>query len=335
MTNQVINQSISNNANPSSASIMVHDGSYFNMREFRKFSTLPETAWKYLDSVLIRTAKEELNGIIDLNSRESTNVTFDGRTASVYTRERISEVGNATISVSPDTSGDSAIVAMDTCGVPMLVTYKDFTLDTSAMKRAERIGIPLQTTLVEEATRSVSRAVENTLFNGEIEGNGATAYGYTRYPYRGVTTISDWSLIATTPDTILSDVNNMITISLAANHYGPWILYIPWQYYSRLNEDYTIGSTPVSTNRSILTRLKELPMLEDVKVTKFLENNNVVLVEMSSSTVQMINGMPMRVVEWEAPGVPYWNRKFKVLTMMIPFIISDYKGQCGVIHGSV
>lgn len=318
-----------------SAMMNVYNGVHFDMSSYRKLASLPERAWDYIDDVLIRTAKEELNGVADLNARAQTNVTFDGMSSSVYTRERISEVGSANVAVSPDTSADSGVLAMDSIGIPMVVTYKDFFVNTKKMAMAARVGLPLQTALVEEATRSVSRKLEENLFVGNVRANGSTAYGYTTFPDRQTFTISDWANVATTPEVILGNLISMVSLSMQANHFGPWMLYIPWQYQAKLLEDYTVGAVPVSTNRSIRERLLEITGLEDIKTSQYLPNNNIVLVEMSSSTVQMINAMPMRAVQWEAPGSPNWEHKFKVLTIAVPFLMSDYKGQCGIVHGSV
>jgi len=316
------------------AMMSLYDGVQFNVKKYRSLEMLPERAWRYIDDSLIRVAKEELSGVADLNTRPGLSVNFDGMSASLYTRERVSEMGAANIAVSPDTVADSGRLIMDDISVPLMVTYKDFFVNTKRMAMASRVGLPLQTATVEEATRSVSRHLEDTLFNGTWRARGHNIYGYTTFPDRNTYTIAT-SWTTADPEDILSDVISMMELSMQANHFGPWLLYIPWQYRARLQEDYTVGATPVSTNRSIQARLKELEGLEDIKVSRYLANDNVVLVEMSSSTVQMINGMPMRAVQWEAPGSPNWEHKFKVLTIAVPFLMSDYEGNCGIVHGSV
>lgn len=317
------------------AMMALYNGTRIDFRKYRSFETLPQQAWEYIDETLIRTAKENLVGIADLQSRPGTSINFDGMTASVYTKKRVSEVGAANIAVSPDTSANSAILDMSDVSVPMVVTYKDFHINIKQMAMASRIGLPLEASLVEEATRSVSRTLEDTLFNGNVKANGATAYGYTTFPDRQTYTIPiSWATAL--PSLVLADVNNMISLSMQANYFGPWMLYIPWQYQVRLNEDYLSGSTgdyPVSG--SIQDRLMTLPNLLGIKVSNYLANDNIVLVEMTSDTVQLINGMPMRVVAWEPPGTPNWEHKFKVMTMSVPMLISDYNGGCGIIHGSV
>ena len=316
------------------AVMAMYNGSLIDFRRYRSFETLPKIAWEYIDDVLIRVAKENLVGIADLNSYPSTSVTFDGMSASVYTRKRASEVGTAAIAVTPDTRSDAAILDLDDLSVPILVTYKDFRVNTKQMAMASRVGLPLETSLVEEATVSVTRTLENTLFNGNIKASGSTLYGYTTFPERKTYTLpASWATAQ--PDAILKDVNNMMSLSMQANHFGPWVLYIPWQYQVSLNEDYTVGTNDYPVTGSIQNRLEQLPNLDAIKVSNALANDNVVLVEMTSSTVQLINGMPMRALAWEPPGSPNWDHLFKVMTMAVPFLISDYQGNCGIVHGSV
>lgn len=316
------------------AMMALYKGTRIDFRQYRKLETLPKEAWEYIDNQLIRTAKENLVGIADLNLHASTNITYDGMASSVYTRKRISEIGAAVNNVSPDASSDSARLVMDDLSVPMVVTYKDFNINTHEMAMATRVGLPLGFSLVEEATRSVARKIEDNLFNGTFTANGATAYGYTTFPSRQQYTIAPgWA--TADPKEIVDDVNNMMSLSMQANHFGPWVLYIPWQYQTRLNQDYLTGSAadyPVAG--SIRNRLLNLPGLEGIRVTQFLANDNALLVEMTSDTVILINGMPIRAVAWEPPGTPNWDHKFKVLTIAVPMMIADKKGQCGIIHGS-
>jgi uncharacterized linocin/CFP29 family protein len=304
-------------------------------RVYRSLETLPREAWEYIDDTLIRTAKENLVGIADLNNPAyGLAIAYDGMSSSVYTRKRISEIGSAVTNVSPDAQSASSRLLLDDLSVPMLVTYKDFNINTHEASMAARVGLPLSFALVEEATRSVARKLEDNLFNGSIQANGATAYGYTTFPQRQTFTIST-SWATAQPDEIMNDVNNMMSLSMQANHFGPWMLYIPWQYQVRLNEDYHIGIGDYPVAGSIRTRLMELPGLLNIKVSNYVANDTAILVEMTSDTVNLINGMDMRAVAWEPPGTPNWDHKFKVMTIAVPLLIADKKGQCGIVHGSV
>lgn len=330
--------------NAETAMFLMHGGVMMNAekyaRVYRSFETLPKEAWEEIDDTVIRTAKENLVGIADLNANENTNKFYDGMSASVYTHKRISEVGPATVGVNPDKSSDTSILEMDDLTVPMLVTWKDFTLNTNQVAMANRVGLPLGYSLVEEATRSVARKLEENLFTATIHANSSTMYGYCTYPDRQTYTLDPtWAdpvpANQATPEEIMEDVNNMMTLSMEQNHFGPWMLYIPWQYQARLNQDYLVTTNQYPGVGSIRSRLMQLPNLIDIRVGTYVPDNTVVLVEMSSSTIILINGMPIRALAWEPPGTPNWDHKFKVMTITVPLIISDYINQCGIIHGSV
>jgi hypothetical protein len=127
----------------------------------------------------------------------------------------------------------------------------------------------------------------------------------------------------------------MMAESLKKHHRGPWILYIPWDYQIRLNEDYHIGTGDYPVAGSIRSRLMELPGLLSIRVSHYMPSNTAVLVEMTNSTVMLINAMDMQAVAWEPPGVPYWNHKFKVMTMAVPMMMDDYDQNCGIVLGTV
>ena len=330
--------------NRETAAFLMHGGKMVNSekyeRVYRSFETLPKEAWEEIDDTVIMTAKENLVGIADLMANSNTNKFYDGMSASVYTHKRISEVGPATVGVNPDKTSDTSILQMNDLTVPMLVTWKDFTLNTAQVAMANRAGLPLGFSLVEEATRSVARKLEENLFTAEIPANGATMYGYCTYPDRQTYTILEpWYDVLpadqATPEEIMNDVNNMMTLSMEQNHFGPWMLYIPWQYQARLNQDYLTTTNQYPGVGSIRSRLMQLPNLIDVRVGTYVPDDTVVLVEMSSSTVILINGMPIRALAWEPPGTPNWDHKFKVMTITVPLLISDYVHQCGIVHGSV
>lgn len=349
MSENKTNMEVVNNVSPSgsvAAALMnSYNGVGFDIAKYRptdmvNAESLPERAWKYIDERLIAVAKSELVGIADLNSRPDTNVSFDGLSSTVYTRERVSNMSDANMAVSPDTRGESGALDFDSIGVPLVVTYKDFPVNTKQMAEAARVGLPLRTQLVEEATRSVSRLLEETLFNGKYTAAGSTIYGYTEFPDRNIGTLTgDWSVVGTTPEEIFDDVNKMVNASMADNHFGPWVLYIPWEYSVRLNEDYLVTTNNYPNVGSIRERIMQIPGLEAIHVSKNLNGvtttGEVVLVEMSSSTVQVINGMPFTVVDWEPAGSPNWSHTFKAMTISVPFLYSDYSGQCGIVHYSV
>lgn len=295
-------------------------------------AALPARIWETIDQTILRVAKQELVGIADLNRAPGIAMNFDGMTASVYTLWRASKMSPAHTAMSPDTRGEADILDFDSTSVPLPVTVKDFWLNTKQTSTANANGISLAQYATEEATFQVSNLLEETLFNGNFVAAGSTVYGYTTFPARQTYTITDWTTAA--PEDIFHEVNAMVHASMDANHFGPWILYIPWEYSLRLNEDYTTGAVPTPLAQTIQQRLLQINNLSAIRVSKHLATNNVVLVEMSQRTVRLINGIPMTAIDWEPPGSPNWNHNYKVIAMSVPLLISDYEGQCGIVHGT-
>ena len=70
----------------------------------------------------------------------------------------------------------------------------------------------------------------------------------------------------------------------------------------------------------------------DIKVADFLTADNVVLVQLQSDTVRIVNGMGVKVVQWDVDGGMAVN--FKVMAIIVPQLRADQSGRCGIIHGS-
>jgi hypothetical protein len=131
---------------------------------------------------------------------------------------------------------------------------------------------------------------------------------------------------ATSGATILESVLAMKQASINNYHYGPWKLYIPTAYETRLDNDYDT-TTPGTTIRE---RIMKIDGITGIKVVDTLATDNVLLVEMSSQTVRLVRGMPLQNVEWSEEG--RFIRKYKVMTIEVPQIRSDQNGKTGIVH---
>jgi len=54
------------------------------------------------------------------------------------------------------------------------------------------------------------------------------------------------------------------------------------------------------------------------------------MVQMTSNVVRIVNGMPIQNVEWKSEGQFVGN--YKVMTIQVPQIRSDYNGNTGLVH---
>jgi len=118
-------------------------------------------------------------------------------------------------------------------------------------------------------------------------------------------------------------------MSIDARHYGPWMLYIPTAYQTVMGEDYTAGYP-----KSIRQRILEVEGIKGIKVIDTLPANNVVLVEMQTSTVRLVQGMATQVVQWQV-GSSLSPTEYKGLRIAVPQVRVDQSGRSGIVHGSV
>jgi hypothetical protein len=159
-----------------------------------------------------------------------------------------------------------------------------------------------------------------------------TIYSYVNHPDRNTVTLSTYGgwddNSATTGADILNSVLAMKQTSIDNYHYGPWQLYIPTAYETRLDNDYDT-TTPGTTIRE---RILKIGGIEGIKVIDTLTADNVLMVQMTSDVVRLVRGMGMQNVEWQTEG--RFINKYKVLTIQVPQIRSDQNGKTGIVHMS-
>jgi hypothetical protein len=135
-----------------------------------------------------------------------------------------------------------------------------------------------------------------------------------------------WTDSSMTGALILDNVAAMKQASIDAKHYGSWILYIPGNYETKMDEDY---STSKGTN-TIRERILQIAGITDVKVVDTLADDNVLLIQMTADTVRLINGMSITNVEWNSPDK--FINKYKVLAIQVPQLRADQDNNSGITH---
>jgi len=124
---------------------------------------------------------------------------------------------------------------------------------------------------------------------------------------------------------ILADVQLMKVASIAAKHFGPWVLYVPTNFETRLDNDFKDAS-----DKSTRSRILEINGVTEIKVSDTLTSSNVLLVQMTSDVIRVVEGMAMQTLEWSAEGGMVHN--FKVMAIMVPQIRADQYGNSGIVH---
>jgi uncharacterized linocin/CFP29 family protein len=294
-------------------------------------TTLRKDEWKQYDEAVLKAALRRLQGVADL---ERLGLVFDlqgkGMSKTILEWETASDMGDASMNMDAVNRGDTDRPEYVLNGLPLPIIFKDFDINLRVLEASRNGGSPLDTTNAEAAAEKVAEKAENMLFNGasSYSFGGRTIYGYTDYPDRNTYTLgTDWA--SDTGQNILTDVRGMKAAAIADRHHGPYILYIPTAYETKMDDDYYIAT---DTHQTIRQRILSIANIMDVKVSDYLTTGNVLLVEMAPTTVRLVKGLGITNLQWEESGG--LKLLYKVMTIMVPQIRSNQDGKCGIVHAS-
>lgn len=299
-----------------------------NMNTLRTNDTLRKDEWKHFDSVLLPVAQNRLIAVGDLMARGLTYNVPNGMGTTVFQYEDVSDTIAAEMSMDAVTKGQNDRPEFDINSLPLPILHKDFQFNIRVLSASRKLGQPLDTTMAELSARKVAELQEEQLITGTSSFNygGGTIYGYMDAPNRNTVTLSEnWDAAGKTGEEILTDVLNMKQASINANHYGPWVIYIPTAYETAIDADFKSNS-----DKTIRQRILEVSGIQSVKVADKLTANNVLMVQMSSDVVREIIGLPLTTVEWQTEGNTIFH--FKVMTIAVPQVRSDQDGNSGITH---
>lgn len=287
--------------------------------------------WLDIDRRVISIATDRLTAIQDLTGRGLVHsLGTIGQTVSLW--DRSSDMTPADVNMSGVSQGEEDTPAFETDQVPVPIVHKNFRVNIRRLEASRRMGESIDTTASEIASRVVSEGSEDLLFSGSpIKVEGGQIYGYTNHPNRNTFTISDWSSGSTTGEDIVDDVQSMLAIARADKYHGPFVLYIPGEYETKMDEDYRQG-TGTSDTRTIRERILALAAIEDIKVADRLSDGNVTLVQLTRDVVDLAIAQDIATVQWTSQGG--MQEHFKVMAVWVPRVKSDYDGQSGIVHGS-
>lgn len=307
--------------------------SNMDVSALRTHAVLRKEEWLLLDKAVLTVARERLNVVADLFSN---NLTFDvpnGMGTTIIQHQTQSEMIAAEVSMDGVTRGNYDHLTYNLISTPLPITHSDFQITARHLAASRNGGVSLDVSMAEEAARQVAETLETTLLNGNTSGDvlgfgssSAQLFGYTNRTGRNTVTLSEvWDISTKTGEEILADVIAMINASHAARMFGPFMLYVPQAYWVQLMEDFKANS-----DKTVMQRIKELPDIIDVKPADKLTADNVLLVQMTKSNVDMAVGMQPTVVAWETQGGMVLN--FKVMAIMVPRIKLDHGDRSGVTH---
>lgn len=299
-----------------------------NVNSMQANSTLRRDEWKALDEAVLRIARERVTGINDLRTRNLTLPLANAMGHTVLEYHDMSDPLEAKMSMDGLTRGENARPEFGTNYLPLPIIHADYGINARVLSASRNMGNGIDVSLAEAAARRVVEKLENLLFTNTTYsfGNG-TIYSYLNHPRRNTVTLEvQWTGSAITPELIKKDVLAMKQAMLDAKKYGPYVVYIPGNYETVLDEDYD-KTTPGTTLRE---RLLKISGIEEIKVSDHLTDHNVIMVNMTTDTVRLVDGMAPTNVQWDSQGGMVTD--YKVMAIQVPQIRADQNGNCGVVH---
>lgn len=304
----------------------------FDVQCLRTNTTLRKDEWEMLDTIIIEVARNRLRAAQDLFARGLVKP-VDGMATTILQWQTQSRTGEVNVNMDPQVEGRSEALNFELEQLPLPIFSADYQIGLRQLNISRRNGnAGLDTLMAAQKSLDIAEKVEDTLINGLIYGGlnyayaGATVYGYTTFPDRATTTITDWTVA--TGAAIVTQVLAMVQAQFNQKSFGSYTLYIPLAYATALQEDYKAES-----DDTIEERIMAIKEIDSIKVLDLLTTNNVLLVQLTSDKVQMVEGMPFSNVQWDEKGG--MTSHFAIMTIMVPRLFKDQDGNTGIVHGSV
>lgn len=294
-----------------------------NINSFRSNTVLRKDEWKEFDTQVVEIARENLVMTGFLMQRGLTRSMPNAMGTTVLEWEKISDMEGAELNMNGLSRTDNDGVSYQTESMPIPIIHKDFSLNARQLYVSRKLGTGLDTTQVTIATRKVAERIEDLIFNGaKLAATNGNIYGLRTHPNRvaGSLTVS-WATAS--GEQMVSDVLRMIDALVAKNQRGPFLLLVNTSVDTRMGNDYKANS-----DKTIRSRIAEIPGIAGIMASSRVPIGEVMLVQLSQETIQMIDGIQPTVIAWNSHGGMQLH--FKVLAIMLPRIRADFLSQSGI-----
>lgn len=308
-----------------------------NADPFAENATLRKDEWEQIDARVNEVMRQRLTVVSDLRSRGLVQRVSIG---SVLRRtERLADFDDAQVSFDGDTAPERDRPDYLAEVIPVPVIAKDFEVNWRQLAASRERGEPLDVTAAALAARKVADKIQDLCANGFNMGPGTNpTSGTDGQTIPGLTTASaaltvsgsDWAAASTG---IIADVVNMLKTAYNANLFGPFLLYVPKNYWAVLQDDYSTAKG----DRTFLERIRAFDDIEDVRPLDSLAAGsgsaaNVHMVQMTEDVWDLTEAQDVTTVQWEKN--PFVTR-FRVLFVGGPHIKKVERQGGATIHGIV
>jgi len=315
-----------------------NDENSYETRQIQTNGTLRREEWMRLDEAILDVRRQRLGGVDDLISRGLTYNLGNAMATTVLEWHDVSDAMEAEMTMDAVSRGKGDRVVFKHNYLPIPIIHVDYEINARVLASSRLMGNPLDTTSAERAARKILEKQEDMLFTDTTYSFGAkdsrdrnTIYSYLNYPDRNIVSLgTHWDDLSQGElgDKIVDDVIRGKKALIGAYFYGPYQLYIPTDYETVLDKDYD-KTTPGKTIRE---RVMSISNISGIKVIDKLPANTILMVQMTSDVVRLVQGMGLTNIEMKTEFD--FVSKYKVLCIQVPQIRSDINGRCGIAHMS-
>lgn len=294
-------------------------------------ATLRLDEWKQLDAQVLKAARQRLALVADLRRKGLTYNIANGLGTTVLQSEKQSDVTGAQMSMDALEKNERDRPEYEVTNLPLPISHKGFSFSARQLATSRRGGSPLDTTMAEMSGRAVAENIEKLAIGSlGYKYGGGDVYGITNFPDR-ITTVSitDPTDSGWVGKTLVSEILQMRQASVSALNYGPWSLYVSTGWDQYLDQDYSDSKGDITLRQ----RIEQIRGIQDVTTLDYLTGLQIVLVQNTTDTVRLVNGMDIMTLQWPTNGG--LSTEFKVMAIQVPQIRSDINGRCGLVHGVV
>lgn len=295
------------------------------LRFLRNAYGLPEGVWKELGATIEGEVGNFKSAYGDLVSKgRVVNVADAG--VLLYKQEKHSGLGEADQNMTGESTSNDEF-KFDVDAVPLPVTLKEVKLGFRQIAALARGNFSFSTNSIITVTDVILDKLEYNVFMGGISFAGNTVYGYTTSSARKTGSLTyNWS--SCTGAQVLEDMIDIgasIRTQKVKHEFGPAMVYIPTGWDSNLDNNFS-----TSYPGSVRDRIKKLDWVEDIRVSSYCPDNQVVVAFLQPKYVNLIRGAGIQPILWQSEdGL---KTHMKLLAIEAPLITDDYSGNKGVFH---
>jgi uncharacterized linocin/CFP29 family protein len=291
--------------------------------------TLRRDEWKALDETLLTIKEQRLTGTQHLINSGLTYTLGNAMGTTVLEYHDSGDSLTAELSMDAVSRAENDRQEFSSVYLPIPIIHVDYSINQRGLEASRRLGNPLDVSQAERAGRRVMEKQESMLFADQsYKFGGGTIYSFLNFPSRIPNTILDWSDTANTGKDIIDDVLEMKQAAIDKFFYGPYTVFIPTNFETRLDQDYA----DAKGDNTIRERILKINNIDDIIVVDELPDSEVVMVQKTTDVVRIVQGLAMQNIQWSSEGG--FVNKFKVISIQVPQLRADQNGNTGIVHGT-